>query len=66
MGGTARTGSPLCPLMPMGPHLVVAVFLPHVLNDVIGTINDGFYVLIELLLARVCAWRRQTWGRRGW
>lgn len=52
--------------MAMGAHLVVAVFLPHVLNDVVGTINYGFYVLIELLLARICAWRCQTWGQGGW
>lgn len=46
-----------------GPHLIVAVFLPHVLDDEVSTVDDGFYVLVELVLARVQ--RHQTWRRGG-
>lgn len=52
------TVKPLCPARARGPHLIVAVLLPHVLDNEVGVINDGFDVLKELLLA--CVWQRQT------
>lgn len=33
------------------PHLIVAVFIPHVLDNVVGIVDDGFEVLVGLLLA---------------
>lgn len=64
MGNAVGTERPLCFLLSHDPHLVVAVFLPHVLDDEVGTVNDWLYVLVELLLTRIQ--RCQTWGQGGW
>jgi len=62
-GGHSGHREPPLPSHVHGPHLIVAVFLPHVLDDEVGIVNDGFYVLVELFLT--CVHERQTWGRGG-